>query len=336
MNKRVPVMALIVASACALVMFLPAASPVSAGPTSYRFAVGGDDHYGDTAGSGANMWGNTSIAYMSALQRNGIQRFFEVGDLTKEQGPRAYSELAEIYNNSGIPYNITLGNHDFGYLSFGCQPILDYYGGPYALAVDSIVFILMDATTMTDFNESTMSWLDSTLTAHQDEICFIMMHIMHKTLGYPEVEMNDASFINLVESHADHIGAVIAGHIHEYKTPNMYDVNGVHYTYSGTVGSDYAPMNPDGIFSYLTVEMEETVKGWNLHLYRKNINTDAIIAGTEDYYAVEWGDHAVEEHPASSAALEFSSINGVSCLMAATMAVMTALRQVRRWTSPPC
>jgi hypothetical protein len=334
MNKRAVGTALIVASAFALIMYLPVAGPANDGAMSYKFAVGGDDHYGSTVAPGVNEWGNASIAYMSALQKNGVQRFFEVGDLTMELGLLAYRELADIYNSSRIPYNITLGNHDCGYLPSDCQHIFDYYGGPYVLAVDSIVFILMEATTMTAFNESTISWLGSTLTAHQNEICFVMMHIMHNKLGYPEVEVSDAAFTNLVETHANHIGAIIAGHIHEYNSPHMYYINGVRYTYSGTVGEGYVLMNPEGIYSYLTVEMDKTTEGWNIHLYRKNIDTDTVIAGTEEYYTVEWGDLAVEGLPTFSVGSEFGSGIGAASFLVATMAILTGLRQVSLRNTP--
>lgn len=309
MSKRAVGIAIGVALVWFVTILLPVAQPADATVTAYKFAVGGDDHYKDKAYPAANGWGNESRAYMAALKEDGVQRFFEVGDLTQEQGPRAYSELAAIYNSSGIPYNVVLGNHDKGYLPFGCQRILNNTGLPYTVDVGPVVFIMMHAVNMTNFNSSTISWLGVTLAQHRNQICFIMMHIMHKKLGYPSVEMEDAGFTALVEAHANHIGAVIAGHIHEYRTPHTYVVNGVHYTYSGTIGEGYLPMNPSWIYSYLTVEMSLTIDGWDLHLYRKDFNSKAIVPGTEDFYSIGWSTGSVNE--LHSLALNPAAVGGI-------------------------
>ncbi len=325
-RRRAFCIAMVLSAAWMIMPVLSYAASAEPEMMSYKFAVGGDDHYGDTAPPAANLVGNESRAYMAALQRNGIQRFFELGDLTMEQGPSAYAALAEIYNSSGIPYNIVLGNHDLGYFTLGCQSTFGYDGQPYVVEFDSIAFIMLNATAPTSFDDSTISWLGATLDAHKGDICFVMMHIMHYALGYPQVEVYDDAFVKLMEKHADHIGAVVAGHIHEYDRPHPYYVNGVNYVYTGTVGEGYAQMNPEEIYSYLTVEMSRTPEGWDIHLYRKNIHTDAMIVGTEDRYSVEWD--LGRDVTAFDALTEFMSSVILGSMTIAMIVVVSSLKRI--------
>lgn len=218
--------------------------PTAEGSTIiYTFSVASDGHIGETMPNGTNWNGERNQVLADSVVANGAQRHFETGDILDETTEyELYPTVRAIYDAMGIPYHLVCGNHD------NPSEFLDAFGYDslhYNVTHGDIVWLMMNSREHflpagpVEMNATQLQYIDDALNYYSDKLVFIMLHINHIQLSYPEIEVDSPTFQASVEAHADHIGGVFVGHSHNWQAMT-YDVNSVRYSNAGTYGNDYA------------------------------------------------------------------------------------------------
>lgn len=236
LGVRVLVLTVIVALVQGCFMF--PVEPVRVSTLIHTFAVGSDGHYGDVTYPD-NLNGARNEVFVESLVENGAERFFDCGDLIDEWGYHAaYLSIKTIYDSAGIPFNVVAGNHDNAPIflaSFG------YSSLHYNITHEFMVWIILHSVATSppsEINATQLTYLEDALDYYSDRLVFILMHVSNVKLAYPEMEAAGPNFQAIIESHANHIGGVFFGHVHNYNVMT-YEVNSIRYSYAGTFGNGY-------------------------------------------------------------------------------------------------
>jgi hypothetical protein len=257
------------------------------GTPEFTFAGASDGHLGNPG----NPNGSMQVALVNSAKAQSLNMIFDLGDLVNGVSGSGigatvanYSMIKGIYDNSGIPYHVAMGNHDnisaFNEVFPGS---LDYY-----VIKDKIIWIVLNASIepVVSINSTQLDFLNNTLSSHKDYLAFVMCHEgqkqIHWPAGYPEGEANDTRFQQIIETNSYHMGGVLFAHAHCAGTTAG---NSTYYTYTGTYGStnqngfDYQ-MGYDmfGIFKNSSTS-EYTIKVW----YEVLVNNSALSSTYFEY-----------------------------------------------------
>jgi hypothetical protein len=205
----------------------PAPGPVPVNPDSFRFAV-----FGDPQVEHDNV--NTLGRFKQDVAALGIDFFCVLGDLTNDATPDEVDSIKLDFDRVGIPYYVTIGNHDL-FQSDGWERFRQNYG-PSCFPVvigDRIKLIFLDTADGT-IGPTQFDWLETEL-ADDRFIKIVLTHypvydgekpIMWRLASSTE----RAKVQSMLGSHG--VYAWCAGHIHGLR---HVEVGGVNYLTCGAM-----------------------------------------------------------------------------------------------------
>jgi hypothetical protein len=249
------------------------------GTPEFSFAGASDGHLSERG----NPDGRMQVALLKSVKARSLEMVFDLGDLvTGDIGTGIgasisnYTTIKENYDRAGIPYHVSMGNHDnleaFNAVFPGS---LDYF-----VVRDKMIMIVLNASLwpVAGLNDTQLRFLNDTLNSHKDSLAFVMCHEgrkqFHWPAGYPNGEANDIRFQQIIESNSYHMGGVLVGHAH---STGSTAGNGTYYSYTGTYGSVYqngfnTPMGYATFGVFKNATSGYTIKVW----YESLVNEAAL------------------------------------------------------------
>jgi 3',5'-cyclic AMP phosphodiesterase CpdA len=253
-----------------------------ADPNDFTFAVLGDNK------------GNRSV--FEPLLRD-IDRDKEIafaiddGDLVDEGTVGHYRRfLNQVQGNLAIPFLTAIGNHDL--LNHSSPHNYREIFGPtyYSFQVGKGYFIVLDATTGSDFDKTERQWLEKELQKGQAaKVRFIFMHVpVYDPRGgtdYKSLPDNDQKdLLDLFRRYK--VTHLFASHLHGYFSGVWA---GVPYTITGGAGGSLQGKDPEHFFyNYVKVH----VRDGKADVMVRRIDAENGVAYLFDLmedYALRWG-----------------------------------------------
>lgn len=209
-----------------------------------------DAHYCDDYAKGNRM---CSLSYQKICEafedfkKHNVDMVMCLGDLFDasssgtEQNIKSYEKIMSIIENSGLPFILVPGNHDF--LSAGCdvwEKRLGKLMPPFVYDTSEYRFICLDANfekDMSHYSPDGFDWIDTNLPQEQLDFleksiaestkeCIVAVHEPIDSQTEEVFRVNNAEDVRKIIEKSGKVKLVIQGHMHEY-----YDVyeNGVRY-----------------------------------------------------------------------------------------------------------
>jgi hypothetical protein len=233
------------------------------------------------------------VALVNSVKARSLDMIFDLGDLVSGNtgtGDRAtianYTAIKGIYDRSGIPYHVSMGNQDNLSAFDAVFPgSLDYY-----VIKDKILLIVLDASSwpVADLTNAQLAFLNNTLDSHKDSLAFVMCHEGRKQLrwptNYPSGEANDSRFQQIIESNSYHMGGVVFGHAHSV---GSIGGNKTYFTYTGTYGSTYQNgFNTPMGYDTFAVFKKPSSPGYTIKVWYEMLKVNAALSSTYMEYDV--------------------------------------------------
>jgi predicted phosphodiesterase len=214
----------------ALPMLAPSAA--ASGSGTYVWTVAGDGHYG----AATNPNGEANQALVARITGDGTQRHFDNGDLVQTlTSIDQYEAIKSIYDTGldSVPYHVSIGNHDYP------EWLMDTFEmdrRQYTIVDGDYAWIVLDSSRMYSYmNPYSHKYLEEQLDLLRDKLVFVIAHVPQRVLQ-PTVSpssVDNPYFINAIQSHAYHIGAVIFSHTH---VADYQYIDGVPWVTTGSYG----------------------------------------------------------------------------------------------------
>ena len=208
-------------------------APVSAGPDSFCFAMFGDpqirsDHR------------HLFDRFKQDVESRGMDFFAVLGDLTHDATADEVEVLKGLLEGVGIPYYVTIGNHDL-YQRDGWVRYKDNFGPScYSVVIaDAVKIILLDTAGGT-IGETQFDWLERELDDGGRHVKVVGTHFpcyagSVPLMGRMASGAERYKLQHLLQEHD--VYAYVSGHIHAWRHTA---IGGVHHFIVGT-------MNPYGL-----------------------------------------------------------------------------------------
>jgi 3',5'-cyclic AMP phosphodiesterase CpdA len=228
--------------------------PDAINPDSFSFAIFGDVHY--TTGTHPTM-----ARFQSDAVDRGIDFFCVLGDLTRdgtsEQMRRARAGLDSI----GIPYYVTLGNHDLFQANAWPSYKAEFGPGCYSVTIAGKVKLLFLDTAEGRLGSRQFEWLEQELSGAGDCIKFVGTHFPLYDDIVPDIGRlasgpERTKLQHLLQRHR--VWAYAAGHIHGWRS---IEVEGVRHFITGTMQADEGRLD-FGRLGYLLVTFTHDSLSW--------------------------------------------------------------------------
>jgi predicted phosphodiesterase len=202
-------------------------APVAVNPDSFRFAVFGDIHVREDTLSRLSR-------FRADVGPKGIDFFCLLGDIAHDGLADEYARAESMLTAVGIPYYVTVGNHDL-YQADGWQSFRTRFGPScYSVTIaDRLKLIFLD-TGDGNIGEPQFDWLEGEL-ADTSHVKLVGTHfpvydgstpIMWRIAGSAE----RARLVALLRDH--HAYGYAAGHIHGWR---RQEVAGLSFFTTGTM-----------------------------------------------------------------------------------------------------
>jgi hypothetical protein len=237
------------------------AQNASAEGAAYIWTAAGDGHIGCPT----NLAGERQDALIDRILDDGTMRHFDNGDVSEYWG-NDYNIVRAKYDGMGVPYHIAVGNHDYAPFMLTA---FDMESPIYTVVDGNIAWVVLNSSAFhTTLDAAQVAYLDEQLTLHSDKLVFILMHIGQWRLGQPNAEVNSVPFLQVLERHQWHIGAVLFSHLH---FPGVFELVNVKFIYTGTYGS--ADENLDELYGYLRFSVTSAGETYSVTSEFINIGT---------------------------------------------------------------
>jgi 3',5'-cyclic AMP phosphodiesterase CpdA len=203
-------------------------APVTVDPDSFRFAVFSDIH---------NAQGRTNHLQRFAqdVAARGIDFFCVCGDLTHNGRADEFRQARAGFDSVGIPYYVTLGNHDL-YQADGWQQFREQFGPScYSVVIAGRLRLIFLDTGIGRLGPTQFDWLEQELTRSAHETKIVLTHFAAYDGLVPGVYRlasgaERAKLQGLLARNSAR--ALCSGHIHAWRHTQ---VDGVDHFITGTM-----------------------------------------------------------------------------------------------------
>ncbi len=257
------------------------------GTPEFTFAAASDGH----SSYESNLDGRMQTALINSVKHRSLDMIFDVGDLIHDNSGNHsmianYTNIKGIYDGSGIPYHVAMGNHD-DYRAFNLvfPGSLDYY-----VTKDNFIMIVLNASTwpVANLNDTQITFLNDTLISHKESLAFVMCHEGRKQLNWPDSdpngEANDTRFQQIIESNYYHMGGVLVAHSH---CAGSIAENKTFFTYTGTYGSTYQNgFNTPMGYSTVAIFKNSSASGYSIKIWYEVLGPNSPLPSTYLEYNV--------------------------------------------------
>ncbi len=257
------------------------------GTPEFTFAAASDGH----SSYESNPDGRMQIALVNSVRVRSLDMIFDLGDLIHDNSRNQsvmgnYTKIKGIYDGSGIPYHVAMGNHD-DYRAFNLvfPSSLDYY-----VTKDNFIMIILNASTwpVANLNDTQIAFLNDTLNSHKESLAFVMCHEGRKQLNWPDSdpngEANDTRFQRIIESNYYHMGGVLVAHSH---CAGSIAGNKTFFTYTGTYGSTYQNgFNTPIGYDTIAIFKNSSTTGYSIKIWYEVLATNSPLPSTYLDYEV--------------------------------------------------
>jgi hypothetical protein len=192
---------------------LPAPQPVAVNPDSFTFAVFGDPQIHSDLEHRLGVFADSARA-------QGLDFFCVLGDLTHDAYVSEYNTVRSQLDAVGIPYYVTIGNHDM-YNRGGWERFTGHWGpSAYSVAiVDKLKLIFLD-TADGMLGETQFDWLEGQLDddgQYHKVVCTHFPIYCGERPLWGRLARADERYRLLSLLHSGGVEAYCAGHIHAWR-----------------------------------------------------------------------------------------------------------------------
>ncbi|MEO0078607.1 MAG: metallophosphoesterase, partial [candidate division WOR-3 bacterium] len=222
-------------------------------PDSFSFAVFGDVHY--TLADHPTM-----ARFRREVTERGIDFFCVLGDLTHDGTSAQMARARAVLDSIGVPYYVTLGNHDL--FQADAWPSYKAVFGPgcYSVVIAGRLKLIFLDTAEGRLGSRQFEWLEQELAA-ENYITFVGTHFPLYDGAVPSIYRlasgpERAKLQHLLQKNK--VWAIASGHIHGWRCT---EVEGVRHFITGTMQTDETRLD-FGRLGYLLVTFAHDSLSW--------------------------------------------------------------------------